>query len=611
MNRPTQSLPEAPPAEPAPPFGGQALQILEARYLLKDGQGRPAESPAGLLWRVARALAAAEARWGGDVAEWAERFYGMLARLDFLPNSPTLMNAGKPRGQLSACFVLPVDDSLDAIFDTIKHAARIHSTGGGTGFAFSRVRARHAPISTGGVASGPVAFVRVFDAATAAVHQAGVRRGANMGILRVDHPDILEFVDVKRDPRELTHFNVSVAATDAFMEAVEQGGRYALVDPQTGAAVREVEAREVWDRIVQAAWTTGDPGLVFVDRINAVNPTPALGEMESTNPCGELPLLPYESCNLGSIDVRKHVDAARNDLAWDRLRETVHVAIRLLDDVVETNAFPLDQIADITRTNRKLGLGVMGWADLLIGLGIPYASERGLALADRLMGFIAAEARAASERLAEERGPFPAWEGSRWQLAGDPPRRNATVTTVAPTGTIALLAGCSSGIEPLYAVAYVRRALDGEVELPFFHPALERIGRERGFWSEALAERVARRGHLADEPEVPDDVRELFRTAHQIAPEWHVRMQAAFQRHVENAVSKTINAPVSATPEDVAAAYRLAYDLGCKGITVYRDKSRSGQVLSARGDDDDAALEQPPAIECGECVDLTDPTRGL
>ncbi len=590
-----------------PPFSAQALQILRARYLLKGPGGEPRETPAQLLWRVASALAAVEQRWGADPAARAREAYELLARLEFLPNSPTLMNAGKARGQLSACFVLPVEDTLDAIFETIKDAARIHSTGGGTGFAFSRLRPRDDEVAGGGRASGPVAFLRVFDAATAAVHQGGVRRGANMGILRVDHPDILEFVDAKRDPRELTHFNVSVAATDAFMEAVERGAAYDLINPRTGAAVASLDARAVWDRIVQAAWKTGDPGLVFVDRINAVNPTPDLGGMESTNPCGELPLIAYESCNLGSLNVGKHVNEAGDDLDWERLRANVHHAVRLLDDVIEANAFPLPAIAEVTRRNRKIGLGVMGFADLLIELGVPYASEQALALAERLMGFVAAEAIAASQALARERGPFPGWPGSRWAARDEPPRRNATVTTVAPTGTIALLAGCSSGIEPLYAVAYVRRALDGTALLPFFHPALERIGRERGFWSERLAAHVARTGSLAGLDEVPADVRALFQTAHEIPPEWHVRMQAAFQRHVENAVSKTCNLPRQATPEDVARIYRLAYELGCKGITVYRDGSRQGQILAARSDDDDAAVADPPLqVECGECVGLSE-----
>lgn len=972
---------DAPPPGPGPAFTEQALQVLRARYLLKGADGRPVEAPNELLWRVARALAAVEARWGGDVAERAEAFCRALARLDLLPNSPTLMNAGKERGQLSACFVLPLEDSLDAIFETIKSAARIHSTGGGTGFAFSRLRPRDDAVTGGGRAAGPVAFLRVFDAATAAVHQGGVRRGANMGILRVDHPDVLEFVDAKRDPRELTHFNISVAATDAFMAAVAEGRPYDLVNPRTGRPAGQLDARAVWDRLVDSAWATGDPGLVFVDRINAANPTPDAGAMESTNPCvvgetrlatqhglvkiedlylsgsplectvderalggeravttrpavpafvthdsaevwkittrdgysitatpwhelytargklaardlevgdevlvqsdegqfgqegsyelgfvmgliagdgcfgerpgnqeaaivslwgddrrfvprvleyvhglvgprhechtvgstvtesrdpervrsvalakvldgfgfnretklhvpevvwrgtpdcvrgylqglfqadgtvnvsghahaptcsvrlasstashleeaqlllanfgvfapirkrrsagrrllpaghgglksyhcranyeliiggqsrdrfmerigfpdegrrarryaewaegkalkrrqayrsriesiepagrrrvfdttqpdhhtvifnglvsgqcGELPLLPYESCNLGSVDVSKHLTPDRADVDWARLGETVRLGVRLLDDVIDVNAYPLGPIRDLTLRNRKIGLGVMGWADLLIELGIPYAAPEALALAERLMACVQAEARAESERLAEERGPFPGWPTSRWAAAGAKPRRNATVTTIAPTGTISLLAGCSSGIEPLYAVAYVRRALDGTAELPFLHPTLERIGRERGFWSEALAEKVLHRGTVAGLAEVPADVQALFQTAHEIPPEQHIRMQAAFQRHSENAVSKTINLPRSASAADVAAAYRLAYDLGCKGITVYRDGSREGQVLATRAARD-ASDEGPPLqVECGECVD---PTAGL
>lgn len=597
-----------PPPGLEPAFDAHALRVLEARYLRKDERGEVVETPAALLWRVARAVAAAEAAHGGDPEAQARTFYEALARLEFLPNSPTLMNAGRPRGQLSACFVLPVEDELEAIFDTVKHAARIHQTGGGTGFAFSRLRPRHARLSSGGEASGPVSFMKVFDAATAAVYQGGVRRGANMGILRVDHPDVLEFIDAKREPGVLTHFNISVAITDAFMQALEQGGRYDLLDAATRQPVGSQDARTVWERIVRSAWATGDPGLVFIDRINAAHPTPHLGEIESTNPCGELPLLPYESCNLGSVDLHKHLLPDASGLDWERLRRTVHLGVRFLDDVIDTNVYPLPQIAEVTRTNRKIGLGVMGLADALIALGIPYASERAVALAHEVMAFVLAEARAASRALAEERGPFPAWEGSRPEQAGEAPLRNATVTTIAPTGTIALLAGCSSGIEPLYAVAYVRRALDGKARLEIFHPQLERVARARGFWSEDLRAHVLATGTLEGAPGVPEDVRALFATAHEIAPEWHVRMQAAFQAHVENSVSKTINLPRDSRPDDVAGAYLLAYRLGCKGITVYRDGSREGQVLATQPDGKPVAASPehepsplPPA-NCPECA---------
>jgi ribonucleoside-diphosphate reductase alpha chain len=969
----TPSHATRPPLEPAPGFDPHALRVLEARYLRRDERGELVETPDQMLWRVASAVAAVEARWGGDAQAHAQRFYEALARLELLPNSPTLMNAGRARGQLSACFVLPVEDELESIFDTVKHAARIHQTGGGTGFSFSRLRPRHARLSSGGEASGPVSFMRVFDAATAAVYQGGVRRGANMGILRVDHPDVLEFIDSKRDAGVLTHFNISVAATDAFMSAVEAGTTYDLLDPRTREPVGTQDARAVWERIVRSAWATGDPGLVFIDTINRLHPTPELGEIESTNPCvvgetrlatqhglvkiedlhvsgsplvctvdqralggergattrpatpafvtaeaapvwkvtsldgyeitatewhdfhtphgkvklrdlrpgqelfvqsgkgqfgpegsydlglliglitgdgcfsnrgkgtiaafvslwgddrrfmprvieivnrlvgetdstrrrigasvaekrdletlksvplarilagygfeqankhrvpevvwrgteecvkgylhglfqadgtvnisghrhaptcsvrlsssypellkdvqvvlanfgifapirkrrearrksmpdgrggskiyscradyeliiggqsrdrfmrevgfadrgrrtqrledwargkaldrkqwfltkiesidfvgerrvydvtqpdgntvvfnglatgqcGELPLLPYESCNLGSVDLHKHLRPDGTDLDWDKLASTVRLGVRFLDDVIEANVYPMDEITRITQTNRKVGLGVMGWADLLIALGIPYDSTPALALAEKVMAFVLEAARAESRQLAAERGSFPAWKGSRPEQTGEAPLRNATVTTIAPTGTIALLAGCSSGIEPLYAVAYVRRALDGQAKLEIFHPQLEKVARARGCWSEALRQHVLTTGTLEGAPGVPDDVRALFKTAHEIAPEWHVRMQAAFQRHVENAVSKTVNAPRSATPQEVAEVYRLAYRLGCKGITVYRDGSREGQVLSTPGAHEPSPL--PPA-SCPECA---------
>jgi ribonucleoside-diphosphate reductase alpha chain len=590
------SDPSAPPPEPQPSFDDHALQVLAARYLLRDAEGTPRETPPEMLWRVARGVAAAEARWDEDPARMAARFYELLASLRFLPNSPTLMNAGKATGQLSACFVLPVGDSLEEIFDSVKHAAQIHQTGGGTGFAFSRLRPRDDTVRNGGRASGPVAFMRVFDAATAAVHQGGVRRGANMGILRVDHPDVLEFVDIKRDPNELNHFNISVAVTDAFMKALDEGTRYDLINPRTGEVFAQREAREVWEHLVESAWATGDPGLVFIDRINQAQPTPELGRIESTNPCGELPLLPYESCNLGSIDVAKHLTADGRELDWEALRATIQLAVRFLDDVIEVNHYPLEPIREVTLTNRKIGLGVMGWADALIALGVPYASERAVALADELMGFLLTEARAASQQLAETRGPFLAWEGSRWAQAGLTPLRNATVSTIAPTGTIAILAGCSSGIEPIFAVAYERRALDGQAVLHHLHPALESVARAHGCWSDALRQRALAQGTLTGAPDVPEAVQELFRPASEIDPAWHVRMQAAFQRHVENSVSKTINLPAEASVDDVAHAYRLAWQLGCKGITIYRDGSKADQVLSKPG----GPPPDPPA--CFECA---------
>lgn len=590
-----------PPTDTQPEFDAHALTVLEARYLLEDPASGARETPRDMLWRVARAVSSVESRWGNDVEDWARRFYRACARREFLPNSPTLRNAGRGDGQLSACFVLPVDDSLDAIFEAVKNAARIHGTGGGTGFSFSRLRPKDDQVGDRGRASGPVAFMRVFDAATSAVRQGGVRRGANMGILRVDHPDILEFVSAKAVPDGLSHFNISVAATETFMGALERGERYPLVNPRSGQEVGTLEAGEVWRALVESAWASGDPGLIFIDRINDLHPTPALGRIESTNPCGELPLLPFESCNLGSIDVHKHLEPEGGGVSWERLRETVHLAVRFLDDVIDANQFPLEAIGEMTRTTRKIGLGIMGWADALIELGIPYASQEALDLADRLVRFLLDEARVASRELAAERGPFPAWEGSRWEQEGQAPLRNATVTTIAPTGTIALLAGCSSGIEPLYALSYVRRTLDGQTELRFTHGALERIARDRGFWSEALKDHVAREGSLVGFPDLSPEDRALFQTAHEIDPAWHVRMQAAFQRHVENAVSKTVNLPNTATPDDVDRVYRLAYAQGCKGITIYRDGCRQEQVLSHPGSDPDAG--QPPVCGGPECYD--------
>jgi len=565
------------------------MVVLEARYLHTFGDRK--ESPTDMVWRVAQAVAEPESRYGEDPEGWAERYYRLLASRRFLPNSPTLGNAGRPQGQLSACFVLPVADSLDAIFDGVKNAARIHGTGGGTGFSFSRLRPANAPLSDGvGTASGPVAFMRVFDAATGAVKQGGVRRGANMGILRVDHPDVREFVRAKDEVGQLTHFNISVAATRTFMEALAAEDEFALINPVDQAEVGRLSAPQLWDELVRSAWTTGDPGLVFIDRINELAPTPQLGPIESTNPCGELPLLPYESCNLGSVNLAEHLTPSETgqlpEIDWESLADTIQLGVRFLDDVIDANTYPLEDIARVTRETRKIGLGVMGWADLLAALRIPYASEAALELATRLSRFLLETARETSRQLAAARGPFPAWEGSRWQQEGVPgPLRNSTTTTVAPTGTISILAGCSSGIEPLYALAYLRTALDGKELLRFTHPGLEREARARGCWSEDLAKALLEHGDLSALPEelrasLPDDLRATWATAHEIAPEWHVRHQAAWQTSIENAVSKTVNLPRDATPADVDRVYRLAYELGCKGITVYRDGSRQGQVLS-------------------------------
>jgi ribonucleoside-diphosphate reductase alpha chain len=563
-----------------------ALRVLYERYLAREG-GVVTETPEDMCERVARAIAAAEARFGRSAAavnEVAAAFYAIMVEGLFLPNSPTLMNAGKGNQlQYSACYVLPVGDSMAEIFDAVKAAAIIHQSAGGTGFAFSRLRPKNDLVrSTGGRASGPVSFLRVFNAATEAVVQGGMRRGANMGVLRVDHPDILEFIECKLDGG-IRNFNISVAATDAFMEALAEGGEYDLVNPRTGLATGRVSAREAFERIVRAAWRTGDPGVVFIDRINRspANPVPAVGTVEATNPCGEQPLLPWEACNLGSINVARLVTerGERRELHWDELERVARLAVRFLDDVIEVNPYPLPEIHAVVKANRRIGLGVMGWADLLFELGIPYDSREALDLAERLMAFLREKGHDQSARLAEERGPFPNWHRSIYRDGR--PLRNATVTTIAPTGTISMIAGCSSGIEPVFALAFEHRGKGGEADrvLTFVNDAFQRIARARGFHSEALMTEVVRRGSLRGIPGVPEEARALFKTAHEIDYVWHVRHQAAFQKHTDNGVSKTINLPGEATEEDVAGAYRLAWELGCLGITVFRDGCKTGQVL--------------------------------
>lgn len=554
-------------------LGDNALHVLERRYLLRDDRGAPVETPGEMFRRVALAVAGAEP--SGERPEWAGRFEARMAALEFLPNSPTLMNAGRHRGQLAACFVLPVEDDLASIFDALKWAALIHQSGGGTGFSFSRLRPRGDLVrTTHGVASGPVSFIRVYDAATETIKQGGVRRGANMAVLRVDHPDILDFIDAKRGPG-LGNFNVSVAVTEAFLGAVERDAPFALIHPRSGAVVREVAARQLFHRIAEDAWATGEPGLLFLDRVNAANPTPDLGAIEGVNPCGEQPLLPFEACTLGSVNLAVMERGGQVDR--ERIAAVVRDGVRFLDDVLDVNCWPLPEVAEISHRNRKVGLGVMGWADLLLRLGIPYDDPRALALADEVMALVQAEAHAESERLARQRGPFPGWKTSAPAARGERPRRNATVTTIAPTGTLSVIAGCSSGIEPLFAVAYVRHALEG-AELPEEHPLL--ADRLRGAGMERVREEVRRTGRARGVDGVPPDVQRLFATAHDVTPEAHVRMQAAFQRHVDNGVSKTVNLPRQATVESVEEAFRLAHRLGCKGITVYRDGSREGQVLT-------------------------------
>ncbi len=586
-----------------------AMTVLNKRYLKRSSEGVPTEKPEDMFRRVAKAINDAEIAVDGKKKDFEAEYYQMMTELDFLPNSPTLMNAGRELGQLSACFVLPVGDSMESIFEAIKNTALIHKSGGGTGFSFSRVRPANDEVqSTSGVSSGPISFMRVFDIATETIKQGGTRRGANMGILRVDHPDIMDFIMSKRDQTILTNFNISVGLTEAFMQAVENDQDYDIINPRTGKVVKKLNAAKVFSQIVDMAWTNGEPGIIFLDRLNRDNPTPHIGEIESTNPCGEQPLLPYESCNLGSLNLKNMV--VDGDVNWKKLEKTVRMATRFLDNVIEANKYPLPEIDEMTRANRKIGLGVMGWADLLILLGIPYNSKAAIELAEKVMKFINDTSHQESILLAEERGAFPNFKGSIYDQKGGSKIRNATCTTIAPTGTISIIANCSSGVEPLFAVSYVRQVMDND-RLIEVHPLFEQIARERGFYTEELMKRIAEKGTVQGISDIPEDVRRIFVTSHDITPEDHVRMQAAFQKYTDNAVSKTVNFCHNATREDVATVYQLAYREGCKGVTIYRDGSRDMQVLSVAKKDEEKKSEAVIPMESRKASKKRERPRAL
>ncbi|MEM5798226.1 MAG: adenosylcobalamin-dependent ribonucleoside-diphosphate reductase [Candidatus Aenigmatarchaeota archaeon] len=558
-----------------------AMVVLEQRYLLRDEKGQIIEKPGDMFRRVARAVADVEKKYGGDTKKVEEEFFNMMSRLEFLPNSPTLFNAGAPLGQLSACFVLPVDDSLESIFEAAKRLAIIEQSGGGVGFSFSRLRPKGDIVrSTMGVASGPVSFMRVFDTITDVIKAGGKRRGAMMGVLSVHHPDIEEFIEAKSDPTMLKNFNLSVAVSDKFMQALTKNGEYDIINPRTNQVVKRLPAKKIWDMIVKSAWERGDPGLLFIDEINRKNPTKHIGQIEGTNPCGELPLHPYESCNLGSINLTKMLEkkGEKYEIDWEKLSKTVKMAVRFLDDVIDANRYPFPEIERMTKANRRIGLGVMGFADMLFLMKIPYDSEKAIELAERLMKFISTEARKESEKLGEERGSFPNFKGSLWEQSGYKTMRNATTTVIAPTGSISIISGCSSGIEPVFALSYVRKILGGR-ELLESNWIFERVAKERGFYSAELMFKIAQSGSIQGFKEIPADVRRVFKTALDIKPAWHVRVQAAFQKYVDSSVSKTINFPHSAKPADFSKAFMLAYKSGCKGITAYRYGSKPEQVF--------------------------------
>lgn len=611
-------IPSQPPSKAAD-LNQNARTVIEKRYLIKDAKGKPVEQPEDMFWRVASTVAEADRRYGASdsaVTDMAADFYSLMIERKFEPNSPTLMNAGRPLGQLSACFVLPVEDSLsngqNGIYDTLRSMALIHQSGGGTGFGFSRLRGNGSMVrSTTGVASGPISFMKLYDASTDAVKQGGTRRGANMGILRVDHPDIMEFVSCKEDLTQITNFNISVAVTTKFMEAVKAGDSYDLVDPGTGTVAGQLDARMVWEKMIDGAWRTGEPGCFFIDEANRYNPVPHVGAYEATNPCGEQPLLAYDVCNLGSLNVGMYVENGGMD--WDAMGRDIRLSTHFLDNIIDVNKYPLPEIDALSRRIRRIGFGVMGFADALVRMGISYNSEAGVEFGRRLQEFVDLESKKESERLANERGPFPEWARSIWgpdetcarDEKGERIRpmqtlRNCNVNTIAPTGTISIIAGCSSGIEPLFAVAFMRN--QAGAMMPDVNADFVAIARQEGWYSEELIERIAKQGHIHFD-EVPDRWQKVFVTAHDISPEWHVRMQAAFQEHCDSAISKTTNFPHSATPEDVRAIYEFAYDMKCKGVTVYRDGSRDNQVLST-GATDKAKAERTGDGQRAEVGDL-------
>lgn len=578
------------------------ILVLERRYLKKDENGQAIESTSQMFRRIAKSLAEVERQYGktdAQIANYENEFYQLMTKLEFIPNSPTLMNAGTMFKQLSACFVLPIEDSIESIFDTLKAAAIIHKTGGGTGFSFSHLRPKRDVVrTTGGVASGAISFARIYDTATEVMKQGGRRRGANMGVLQVDHPEIMDFIVTKEREGVLRNFNLSVAATDKFMKAVEEDSDFALINPRNLQTVETLKARAIWNLLIMMAWKNGEPGIIFLDTINRHNPTPKLGRMETTNPCGEQPLLPYESCNLGSIDVSKFA-AEEGKIDWERLRKAVRLAVRFLDNVIDANVYTLPEIEKTTKGNRKIGLGVMGFADMLIRMGIQYNTEEGLQTGETLMKFINTEARKTSVELGKEKGNFPNFSESTWAKQFKT-MRNATVTTIAPTGTISIIANCSQGIEPLFAIIYIREVAESlGRSLVEVNPLFESIALREGFYSEELMKKIAKKTSIQDVEEIPERVRHLFVVAHNMQAEWHIRMQAAFQKHTDNAVSKTINFPNSATPDDIDKTYWLAYTLGCKGVTVYRHGSREKQVL--RPIDSEGTLANL-SLECSYCT---------